>query len=279
MRIPKLALLIALAAAPAAAQSLPPGPHVPGPDEPIVIAKGPFEPTFESLAQYRCPEWFRDAKFGIWAHWGPQAVPMRATGTPAACTCRATGSTKDHLAHYGHPSKHGYKDIIPLWKAEKWDPDRLMALYKKAGASYFVSMGCAPRQLLPVELEAPPVERREHGAAARRGGRLAEGGAEVRPALRRLRAPGRQLHLVPGQPRRRQDRPAGRRALRRGRPEATQDLYHFPAAPGDTGWYSTDPRVAAGVVRPRSRNWWTTTTPTCSTPTAACRSATRWARA
>jgi alpha-L-fucosidase len=43
--------------------------------------------------------------------------------------------------HYGHPSKFGYKDIIPLWKAEKWDPEKLMALYKKAGAKYFVSMG------------------------------------------------------------------------------------------------------------------------------------------
>ena len=46
-----------------------------------------------------------------------------------------------HLAHYGHPSKFGYKDIIPLWKAERWDPEKLMALYKKVGAKYFVSMG------------------------------------------------------------------------------------------------------------------------------------------
>ena len=46
-----------------------------------------------------------------------------------------------HVEHYGHPSKFGYKDIIPLWKAEKWDPEQLMALYKKAGAKYFVSMG------------------------------------------------------------------------------------------------------------------------------------------
>ena len=46
-----------------------------------------------------------------------------------------------HLEHYGHPSKFGYKDIIPLWKAEKWNPEQLIALYKKAGARYFVSMG------------------------------------------------------------------------------------------------------------------------------------------
>lgn len=48
---------------------------------------------------------------------------------------------EDHLKHYGHPSKVGYKDIIPLWKAEKWDPSRLMGLYQKAGARYFVRMG------------------------------------------------------------------------------------------------------------------------------------------
>jgi alpha-L-fucosidase len=47
---------------------------------------------------------------------------------------------KYHIAHYGHPSKFGYKDIIPLWKAQRWDPDKLMQLYKKAGAKYFVSM-------------------------------------------------------------------------------------------------------------------------------------------
>ncbi len=73
--------------------------------------------------------------------------------------------------------------------------------------------GLAPRQLLPVELEAPQVERREHGTAPRRGRRLAEGRPETRPALRRLRAPRRQLHLVPGQPQVGQDRPPGRRAL------------------------------------------------------------------
>ena len=48
---------------------------------------------------------------------------------------------KHHLETYGHPSKHGYKDIIPLWKAEKFDPDHLMSLYVKAGSKYFVSMG------------------------------------------------------------------------------------------------------------------------------------------
>ena len=113
------------------------------------VAEGPFQPTSESLMQYKCPEWFRDAKLGIWAVWGPASVPMQGdwyarhmyeaekidnkTGKPTKPHAHYTY----HLEHYGHPSQFGFKDIIPLWKAEKWDPDRLMGLYKKAGAKYF----------------------------------------------------------------------------------------------------------------------------------------------
>ena len=108
----------------------------------LPVAEGPFRPTMQSLAQYRCPQWFRDAKFGIWAHWGPQAVPMDGDGYAHDIYCEGSGHYQHLLAHYGHPSRFGYKDIVALWKAEKWDPDRLMGLYKKAGARYFVSMGC-----------------------------------------------------------------------------------------------------------------------------------------
>jgi alpha-L-fucosidase len=117
-----------------------------------VIAGGKFKPADESLKQYDYPEWFRDAKFGIWAHWGPQAVPRQGDWYAkrmylSETVNRRTGETGGpdaaytyHLEHYGHPSRFGYKDIIPLWKAEKWDPEKLMALYKKVGAKYFVSM-------------------------------------------------------------------------------------------------------------------------------------------
>lgn len=117
------------------------------------ISAGPFKPTDESLAAYQCPDWFRDAKFGIWSHWGPQAVPRQgdwyAKGMYEHGTADGEGGArknqnrynKHHLEHYGHPSKFGYKDIIPLWKAQRLDPDALMALYKKTGAKYFVSMG------------------------------------------------------------------------------------------------------------------------------------------
>jgi alpha-L-fucosidase len=116
------------------------------------MAEGPFKPTDESLKQFKTPDWFRDAKFGIWAHWGPQAVPRQGDWYARQLYVsdeldNKTGLHKpakdylDHLKRYGHPSKSGYKDIIPMWKAEKWNPDELMALYKKAGAKYFVSMG------------------------------------------------------------------------------------------------------------------------------------------
>lgn len=107
----------------------------------LPIAEGPYKPTDESLMQYQYPEWFRDAKFGIWAHWGPQAVPRQGDWYARRMYQEKDPAYKYHVEHYGHPSVFGYKDIIPLWKAEKWDPDKLMALYKKAGAKYFVSMG------------------------------------------------------------------------------------------------------------------------------------------
>jgi len=111
----------------------------PSDEQPPSIAAGPFKPTDQSLKNYRCPEWFRDAKFGIWAHWGPQAVPMCGDWYARHMYEQGSEHYNYHLAHYGHPSEFGYKDIIPLWKAEKWEPEKLMALYKKAGAKYFVS--------------------------------------------------------------------------------------------------------------------------------------------
>ncbi len=102
---------------------------------------GPYTSDIESFRQYQYPEWFRDAKFGIWAHWGPQAVPRQGDWYAKLLYQEGGRDYKYHVEHYGHPSEFGYKDIIPLWKAERWDPEKLMALYKKVGAKYFVSMG------------------------------------------------------------------------------------------------------------------------------------------
>ena len=98
-----------------------------------------FEPTFESLRQYSAPEWFRDAKFGIWSHWGPQSVPMFGDWYARNMYIQGTQQYEYHLRHYGHPSKFGYKDICALWKAEKFDPDALIDKYWKAGARYLMT--------------------------------------------------------------------------------------------------------------------------------------------
>ena len=100
-----------------------------------------FEPTFESLHEYSAPEWFRDAKFGIWSHWGPQSVPMFGDWYARNMYIEGTPQYEYHLRHYGHPSKFGYKDICALWKAENFDPEGLMEKYYKAGARYFMSQG------------------------------------------------------------------------------------------------------------------------------------------
>ena len=100
-----------------------------------------FEPTFDSLREYAAPEWFRDAKFGIWSHWGPQSVPMFGDWYARNMYIEGTPQYEYHLRHYGHPSKFGYKDLCQLWKAERFDPDALMEKYYRAGARYFMTQG------------------------------------------------------------------------------------------------------------------------------------------
>jgi len=123
------------------ARPLPPAPT------PIVapadfgVMAGPFQPTWESLATYKsAPDWFRDAKFGMWAHWGPQCVPEQGDWYAQKMYMPNDSVYKFHVEHYGHPSKFGFKDILPLFKAEKWDPEHLISLYKRAGAKYFMCM-------------------------------------------------------------------------------------------------------------------------------------------
>jgi alpha-L-fucosidase len=101
----------------------------------------PFQPTRASLQSYAVPEWFRDAKFGIWSHWGPQSAIEDGDWYARLMYVEGSEQYRYHLTNFGHPSKVGYKDVVGIWKADKWDPDHLMSLYKKAGAKYFVSMG------------------------------------------------------------------------------------------------------------------------------------------
>jgi alpha-L-fucosidase len=102
---------------------------------------GPFQPTWESLkAGYKCPDWFRDAKFGIWAHWTAQCVPEEGDWYARFMYMQGEKDNKYHLEHFGHPTEFGFKDIDNLWHAENWEPEKLMELYKAAGAKYFVAL-------------------------------------------------------------------------------------------------------------------------------------------
>lgn len=104
------------------------------------IIKGPFQPTWESLQNYKTPEWYRDAKFGMWAHWGPQCQPEAGDWYARGMYQEGSWQYKYHLEKYGHPSKFGFKDVINIWKAENWNPEELVSLYKNAGAQYFMAL-------------------------------------------------------------------------------------------------------------------------------------------
>ncbi len=101
---------------------------------------GPFEPNWGSLKKYQAPDWFRDAKFGIWAHWGPQCQPEHGDWYARSMYIEGSDDYKFHLQKYGHPSRFGFKDVINEWKAENWNPEQLVKLYKRAGAKYFVAL-------------------------------------------------------------------------------------------------------------------------------------------
>lgn len=102
--------------------------------------KVPFNPSWSSLESYQVPNWFRDAKFGIWAHWGPQCQPERGDWYARGMYQEGSDQYQYHIKKYGHPSEFGFKDVINEWKAEKWDPEALMDLYKKTGAQYFMTL-------------------------------------------------------------------------------------------------------------------------------------------
>ena len=104
-----------------------------------VIAKGPYRADWNSLSAYRVPEWYKNAKFGIFIHWGIYSVPafgnewysrnMYIQGSP---------EFEHHRKTYGEQKDFGYKDFIPMFRAEKFDPKEWAELFKKAGARYVV---------------------------------------------------------------------------------------------------------------------------------------------
>ena len=104
-----------------------------------VNAQGPFRADWESLQKFEAPEWYRDAKFGIFIHWGVYSVPaFGSEWYPRLMYQAGTPVFEHHIATYGPQNKFGYKDFVPMFKAEHYDPAAWAELFKKSGAKYVV---------------------------------------------------------------------------------------------------------------------------------------------
>lgn len=106
-----------------------------------------YEPTWESLEKHPVPDWYRDAKFGIFIHWGVYSVPgwapkgKYAEWYPRNMYKKGSPTWKYHVKHYGDPSQFTYNRFIPMFTADKWDPERWTDLFVAAGARYVVPVG------------------------------------------------------------------------------------------------------------------------------------------
>ena len=107
----------------------------------VEVATGKYSPEWESLKQWECPEWFKDAKFGIWAHWGPQCQAETGDWYARHMYYDNHWQGKHHVKTYGSQSEYGLKELCRDWKAENWNPDALVKFYKSVGARYFFTLG------------------------------------------------------------------------------------------------------------------------------------------
>lgn len=109
----------------------------------IPIAEGPFEPTWESIEKNYPgePAWLREAKFGIWVHFGPQSAGESGDWYARRLYSQGTKANKNHLKRLGHPSEIGYKEVLRDWNPSKLNPETLVNIYKDAGARFLMIQG------------------------------------------------------------------------------------------------------------------------------------------
>lgn len=109
----------------------------------LPVCPGPFEPTWESIeANYPgTPDWLREAKLGLWVHFGPQAAGQSGDWYARRLYIPGTSAYKNHLRKYGHPSKVGYKDVLRDWNPDKLDPAKLVEIYRDAGVRFLIIQG------------------------------------------------------------------------------------------------------------------------------------------
>ncbi len=104
-----------------------------------IQAQERFQPTWESLKKYQTPDWFRDAKFGIFIHWGVYSVPaFGSEWYPREMYQKESKEYQHHLAAHGDLVQFGYKDFIPMFKAEQFNADQWVDVFKRSGAKYVV---------------------------------------------------------------------------------------------------------------------------------------------
>lgn len=102
-----------------------------------VIAEGPYTDTWESLCTHQTPTWYKNDKFGIFIHWGLYSVPAFGNEWYARFVYgKYSAPYNYHVKKYGNLKDFGYKDFIPLFKAEKWDPKAWADLFKESGAKF-----------------------------------------------------------------------------------------------------------------------------------------------
>ena len=99
-----------------------------------------FMPDSATIAQnYKIPEWFKDAKFGVFIHWGVYSVPaFENEWYPRNMYIKDSECYKHHIETYGKLTEFGYKDFIPMFKAEKFSADEWVSLFKESGIKYVV---------------------------------------------------------------------------------------------------------------------------------------------
>ena len=189
-----------------------------------------LKPPANRCGQYQVPEWFRDAKFGIWAHWGPQSAPEDGDWYARNMYMQGSAQYKYHLKPLtAIPASSASRTSSRPGRATSSTPITWSDLYKKAGAKYFVSMGVhhdnfdlwnsKHTRWNAVNMGPQQGHRRLFRKAA----------LQRRPEVRRQRAPVDQLQMVCGQPRQRQDRTRWRASPTTAQNPANADLYHEAA--------------------------------------------------
>ena len=185
-------------------------------DSPIpnLAGDGPYQPTWDSLLQYEAPEWYRDAKFGIWAHWSPQCVPEAGDWYAPQYVHRGPPAIQISARALRPSLALRLQGSLRAVDAAQLGARRADRTLQKSRRAVLHLARQSSRRLRCLGLEASAVERRQPRPASRCGRHLGRGCAQARTALRRDRASGAQLVVVSDLARRRQSRPAGRRSLR-----------------------------------------------------------------